>query len=59
MWTFSQSTGELKQDGEADGRRLLRPQRPRRTRKGRNNPDLEALPNIGPIPRGRYTIGTP
>ena len=26
---------------------------------GRNNPELEAVPNVGPIPRGNYTIGEP
>lgn len=24
---------------------------------GRNNPDMENVANVGPIPRGRYTIG--
>lgn len=26
---------------------------------GVNNPDLQHVPNIGPIPRGRWTIGAP
>lgn len=26
---------------------------------GKNNPALEAIPDLGPIPRGRYTIGDP
>lgn len=28
-------------------------------REGRNNPDAQATPNIGPLPRGFYTIGEP
>lgn len=26
---------------------------------GVNNPDLQHVPNVGPIPRGHYTIGAP
>lgn len=26
---------------------------------GKNNPDLESVHNVGPIPEGWYTIGTP
>jgi lipoprotein-anchoring transpeptidase ErfK/SrfK len=26
---------------------------------GKNNPDLENVPNVGPIPRGRYLIQQP
>lgn len=26
---------------------------------GRNNPDMETVPTIGPCPRGLYTIGAP
>ena len=26
---------------------------------GRNNPDMESVANVGPIPRGQYTIGEP
>ena len=58
MWTYSQSTGELKQNGKRigtgySGRNV--PDGPQ----GRNNPDLEATPNVGPIPRGRYLIKNP
>lgn len=27
--------------------------------KGKNNPEMEGVKNKGPIPRGRYIIGTP
>lgn len=58
MWTYSQSTGELSKDGKSigtgySGRNVQDgPQ-------GRNNPELEATPDVGPIPRGLYTIGDP
>jgi len=26
------------------------------TKKGRNNPEMEAVPNVGPIPKGDYKI---
>jgi len=26
---------------------------------GKNNPDMESLHNVGPLPRGLYTLGTP
>lgn len=27
------------------------------TKKGRNNPEMEDVPNVGPIPKGSYMIG--
>ena len=56
MWTYQQSTGILTApqtsswkgatwtgySGKGDGR---------------NNPEDQAIPNVGPIPRGIYTIG--
>ena len=58
MWTYSQTTGTLSQDGTFvasgySGRDV--PGGPQ----GRNNPELESMPNVGPIPRGNYAIGTP
>jgi hypothetical protein len=58
MWTYSQSTGQLRHDGTLkgggySGRNV--PDGPQ----GRNNPDLESLPDVGPIPRGGYMIGDP
>lgn len=53
MWTYEQSTGVLKlgdklvsvgYSGFGDGR---------------NNPDKQSVPNIGPIPTGFYHIGEP
>lgn len=52
-WTYEQSTGQLSHDsgpfaigysGAGDGK---------------NNPDAQDQHNVGPIPRGNYTIGAP
>jgi hypothetical protein len=50
-WTYSQSTGQLSQDGTlvAIGYSGFGP--------GKNNPADEAIRNVGPIPRGEYAIG--
>lgn len=52
-WTYSQSTGRLTgPDGQtASGYSG--------TGAGRNAPDAQAIRNVGPIPRGAYTIGPP
>ena len=58
MFTYSQATGELFQDGKLigtgySGRNI--PDGPQ----GRNNPGLESVRDVGPIPRGLYTIDDP
>lgn len=50
-WQYSQSTGQVTWNGQAvsvgySGRGA-----------GRNNPQLEHMRDIGPIPRGQYSIG--
>ncbi len=50
-WIYSQSSGELTKDGELiatgySGAGI-----------GRNNPAEQAVPNVGPIPQGHYSIG--
>ncbi len=50
MWTYRQSDGELLHNGEFVGTGYSG------RADGRNNPDMEAVPNEGPIPRGRYRI---
>src|SRR5258708_15782730 len=52
-WTYSQSTGQLSRDGAnvATGYSGTGP--------GRNNPSAQSTRNVGPIPRGRYSIGPP
>ncbi len=52
-WQYSQSTGRLTQNGQPiamgySGAGV-----------GKNNPGAEQQRNVGPIPRGAYTIGIP
>jgi hypothetical protein len=51
MYTYSQRTGELLHKGKAFGRGYSG------TGPGRDNPAMEGVPYIGPIPRGIYSIG--
>lgn len=54
MWTYRQSTGELLHNGQhvATGYSGYGP--------GKNNPTMEGIRGVGPIPRGRWIIsGTP
>ena len=50
-WIYSQTTGDLTRDGQliASGYSGAGA--------GRNNPAEQAVPNVGPIPQGRYRIG--
>lgn len=52
-WTYAQKTGELQQDGEhvATGYSGAA--------EARNNPEMQNIPNLGPIPRGDWTISGP
>lgn len=52
-WTYSQRTGELQQDGKhvATGYSGAG--------SGKNNPEKENVRNVGPIPRGEWTIVGP
>jgi len=53
MWIYTQSTGELWHDDQpiAIGYSGFG--------EGKNNPALEAVHGVGPIPRGFYDIGAP
>jgi hypothetical protein len=53
MWTYAQKTGDLLQDGErvATGYSGID--------NGKNNPAMQAIPNVGPIPQGEWTIVGP
>ena len=53
MLTYCQSTGEITLDGKFEGIGYSG------FGIGKNNPDMEAEPNIGPIPAGRYAISQP
>lgn len=52
MWTYHQKSGDLYHDGAWQGigysGRVS----------GRNCPEAQGIPNVGPIPRGHYRIGT-
>lgn len=50
-WAYRQSDGQLTLDGEFKGYGYSG------TGEGRNNGDMQAVPNVGPIPKGTYTIG--
>jgi hypothetical protein len=51
MFTYQQSTGKLLHDGTLAGIGYSG------FGAGKNNPSSEAIHNVGPIPRGSYTIG--
>ena len=53
MFTFRSNDGEFCSNGTFEGTGYSG------HAEGRNNPELEWKPNIGPIPRGRYKIGKP
>lgn len=50
MWTWKQSTGELFRDGN------LVAQGYSGFDAGKNNPALQSVPDVGPIPQGAYTF---
>lgn len=52
-WTYSQQTGELQQDGKHVARGYSG------AGEGKNNPALDHLSNVGPIPRGNWTVAGP
>lgn len=51
MWTYHQATGELFRDGELVATGYSG------QAEGKNNPALQAVAGVGPIPQGRYRIG--
>lgn len=53
MWTYRQSDGEFLHDGNFEGTGYSG------TGPGRNNPAMQDVPNVGPIPQGAFTIGAP
>ena len=50
-WGYQQSTGTLTKDGIFEGTGYSG------TGAGRDNPAMQNVPNVGPIPQGSYTIG--
>ena len=51
MWTYAQRTGALARDARFEGTGYSGAGR------ARNDPDMQALAGMGPIPRGLYRIG--
>jgi len=51
MWTWTQETGTLTKIGISPARGYSGYGR------GKNNPAMQAMPDVGPIPRGTYAIG--
>jgi len=54
MWTYEQATGEMRY---ADGEVLEVGYAGKG--EGKNNPDMQYVIKVGPLPVGRYTIGRP
>lgn len=54
MWIYSQRTGEIRRNGILFGRGYSGASGP-----GKNNPQMQNVPDVGPIPQGSYTIGAP
>lgn len=52
-WTYTQHTGELEHDGEpvATGYSGCG--------EGKNNPEMQSVHNLGPVPQGHWTISGP
>lgn len=51
-WSYSQSTGIL---GSADG--LFKARGYAGAGAGKNNPDMQNIVDVGPLPQGRYSLG--
>lgn len=52
-WTYAQRTGELQQDGQHVAMGYSG------AGEGKNNPEMQSVRNIGPIPQGEWTITGP
>lgn len=52
-WIWDQSAGTLSRNGQLVSRGYSGKGR------GRNNPALQGVRGVGPLPRGKYRIGTP
>jgi hypothetical protein len=53
MWTYAQSTGALLHDGDPVATGYSGADN------GKNNPEMQAIHNVGPIPQGGWTIVGP
>lgn len=59
MWTYVQKTGELLRDGLHVAEGYSGFDDPDSGQSGKNNPELENVEDVGPIPVGKYLIGAP
>jgi hypothetical protein len=59
VWTYVQKSGELLRDGLYIATGYSGYDDPETGRKGKNNSELERVEDVGPIPVGKYFIGTP
>lgn len=55
MWIYEQSSGRLYRDDDPETFYVGYAGRDA----GKNNPDMQHVPNVGPIPCGFYAIGKP
>jgi Protein of unknown function (DUF2778) len=55
MWTYEQRTGVLRHNGEAVGTGYAGIDTV--TVQGKNNPEAQDVPDVGPLPVGFYAIG--
>ena len=53
MWTYAQRTGDLRQDGTLVGTGYSG------FDNGKNNPAMQAIHDVGPIPQGEWSITGP
>jgi hypothetical protein len=51
MWTYEQRTGIIRHNGEALGTGYAG------MGEGKNNPEAQSIPDVGPLPQGLYLIG--
>jgi len=58
MWTYFQKTGELVRDGQQRGLGYSGYNDPQSGQPGKNNPTLQHVHDVGPIPVGTYSIGS-
>lgn len=54
MWTYNQSNGNLSRGGALAGAGYSGAEP-----NGKNNPAMQNVPDVGPIPQGTYTIDQP
>jgi hypothetical protein len=59
VWTYVQRTGELLHDGLHIAVGYSGWDNPETGQKGKNNPELQNIEETGPIPVGKYFIGSP